>query len=77
MGTNGVGVGLDDPHLEPLWGALSSSGLMTFLHPHYGVGNEHFRATGHVLALALGFPFEVSPTTASFCLPPSAASDAG
>jgi predicted TIM-barrel fold metal-dependent hydrolase len=60
MGTYGLGKGLDDPLLEPLWAALAETGLTVFLHPHYGVGNEHFHGTGHALALALGFPFETS-----------------
>jgi predicted TIM-barrel fold metal-dependent hydrolase len=60
MGTSGLGRGLDDERLTPLWAALEETGLTVFLHPHYGVGNEHFHATGHALALALGFPFETS-----------------
>lgn len=31
-----------------------------FLHPHYGVGNEHYTDAGHALFLALGFPFETT-----------------
>lgn len=60
MGTSGLGRGLDDERLTPLWAALEETGLVTFLHPHYGVGGEHFHGTGHALALALGFPFETS-----------------
>lgn len=33
---------------------------MIFLHPHYGVGNEHYGDAGHSLFLALGFPFETT-----------------
>ena len=33
---------------------FSQEQLTVFLHPHYGVGNEHFHNTGHALFLALG-----------------------
>ena len=39
---------------------IDSEELMIFLHPHYGVGNEHYHDTGHALFLALGFPFETT-----------------
>ncbi|VDC04117.1 unnamed protein product [Peniophora sp. CBMAI 1063] len=62
IGTRGVGKGLDDEELEPLWRALSETGLVVFLHPHYGVGTQAWgeRDNGHVLPLALGFPFETT-----------------
>ncbi|KAF7301851.1 Amidohydrolase 2 [Mycena indigotica] len=61
LGTRGIGAGLDDPSLSPLWGALSSANLVAFLHPHYGVGDAWGpRDNGHVLPLALGFPFETT-----------------
>jgi predicted TIM-barrel fold metal-dependent hydrolase len=62
MGTRGIGSGLDDPALEPLWAALAETGLVVFLHPHYGVGAQAWgpRENGHVLPLALGFPFETT-----------------
>jgi aminocarboxymuconate-semialdehyde decarboxylase len=60
LGTSGAGKGLDDPKLEPLYHALAKHNLPVFLHPHYGVGNEHFAGTGHTLFLALGFPFETT-----------------
>ncbi|KAI0068514.1 amidohydrolase 2 [Artomyces pyxidatus] len=62
LGTRGAGAGLDDPALEPLWGALAETGLVVFLHPHYGVGAPAWgaRENGHVLPLALGFPFETT-----------------
>jgi aminocarboxymuconate-semialdehyde decarboxylase len=67
MGTRGVGSGLDDPALEPLWAALAETGLVVFLHPHYGVGAQAWgpRDNGHVLPLALGFPFETTTVCAS------------
>ncbi|QRW18695.1 amidohydrolase family protein [Rhizoctonia solani] len=50
MGTKGVGKGLDDPALEPVWEAIASKGLVIFLHPHYGVPDELFGdiENGHV-----------------------------
>ena len=62
IGTRGAGLGLDDPALEPLWAALAETGLVVFLHPHYGVGAQAWgpRDNGHVLPLALGFPFETT-----------------
>jgi aminocarboxymuconate-semialdehyde decarboxylase len=69
LGTRGTGSGLDDPTLEPLWDALSETGLVVFLHPHYGVGAPQAWGpldNGHVLPLALGFPFET--TTVKFLL---------
>lgn len=54
LGTSGAGKGLDDVGLEPLLGAMEETGLLGFIHPHYGVGTEHFHNTGHALFLALG-----------------------
>ena len=62
IGTRGAGLGLDDPALEPLWAALAETGLVVFLHPHYGISTQAWgpRDNGHVLSLALGFPFETT-----------------
>ena len=62
IGTRGFGLGLDDPALEPLWAFLAETGLVVFLHPHYGVDAQAWgtRDNGHVLPLALGFPFETT-----------------
>lgn len=61
MGTRGLGNGLDDDALEPLWGALQKAGLVVFLHPHYGLENVWGdKENGHVLPLALGFPLETT-----------------
>lgn len=62
MGTKGVGNGLDDEALEPVWKAIESAGLVVFIHPHYGVDGQAFgtKPNGHVLPLALGFPFETT-----------------
>ncbi|PAV20475.1 amidohydrolase 2 [Pyrrhoderma noxium] len=62
MGTVGIGRGLDDEALEPVWSAIADTGLVIFLHPHYGVDGKAFgeKNNGHVLPLALGFPFETT-----------------
>jgi aminocarboxymuconate-semialdehyde decarboxylase len=62
MGTRGLGKGLDDDSLEPVWEALAKEGLVVFLHPHYGVDGKAWgeKENGHVLPLALGFPFETT-----------------
>ncbi|KAK3375493.1 hypothetical protein B0H63DRAFT_281001 [Podospora didyma] len=65
LGTSGLGAGLDDPALLPIFSALAASSLTVFLHPHYGLPNAVWgpRAAenyGHVLPLALGFPMETT-----------------
>ncbi|KAJ5101826.1 2-amino-3-carboxymuconate-6-semialdehyde decarboxylase [Penicillium alfredii] len=65
MGTSGLGTGLDDPRLDPIWAGLQDSPLLLFLHPHYGLPDDAFGADttnryGHVLPLALGFPLETT-----------------
>ncbi|KAA1466705.1 amidohydrolase 2 [Dentipellis sp. KUC8613] len=64
MGTRGIGKGLDDPALESMWAALAETGLVVFLHPHYGLSSGENvwgeQDNGHVLPLALGFPFETT-----------------
>ena len=66
MGTTGLGAGLDDPSLEDVYAALSSTSTIVFLHPHYGLpdgafgGPEILAKSGHVLPLALGFPLETT-----------------
>ena len=66
MGTSGLGSGLDDPKLDPVWEALEKSQQLLFLHPHYGLPDEAFGGPettaryGHVLPLALGFPLETT-----------------
>ncbi|BFZ60296.1 hypothetical protein YB2330_001332 [Saitoella coloradoensis] len=70
LGSRGFGHGLDDPVLDPVYSALEASGLMIFIHPHYGTGNHSFgpRSNGHVLPLALGFPFETTTAIARLIL---------
>ncbi|RMZ77843.1 hypothetical protein DV737_g4155, partial [Chaetothyriales sp. CBS 132003] len=66
IGTRGLGNGLDDPALEPIWEALQTNKLIAFIHPHYGLpdevlgGSEVVAKSGHVLPLALGFPLETT-----------------
>lgn len=62
MGTQGIGKGLDDDALNPVWEAIEKAGLVVFLHPHYGVDAKAWgeKDNGHVLPLALGFPFETT-----------------
>jgi len=68
IGTTGAGRGLDDPMLDPIWAAAERSGLMIFVHPHYGLGNEALAGYGHALPLALGFPFETTAAIARLVL---------
>jgi aminocarboxymuconate-semialdehyde decarboxylase len=64
LGTTGLGKGLDDPELLPVFEALQQANLPVFLHPHYGlpgaVYGERQAEYGHVLPLALGFPLETT-----------------
>ncbi|KAK0238908.1 hypothetical protein EDD85DRAFT_883318 [Armillaria nabsnona] len=70
MGTKGIGKGLDDEGLDPVWKAIEAAGLVVFLHPHYGVDSNAWgdKDNGHVLPLALGFPFETTTATARLIL---------
>ncbi|KAL3423340.1 amidohydrolase [Phlyctema vagabunda] len=64
LGTTGLGKGLDDAELIPIFKALQTVKLPIFLHPHYGlpssVWGERSNEYGHVLPLALGFPLETT-----------------
>ncbi|KAH9939972.1 amidohydrolase 2 [Amylocystis lapponica] len=70
MGSRGVGKGLDDDALEPVWAAIEKAGLVVFVHPHYGVDGKEWgdKDNGHVLPLALGFPFETTIATTRLIL---------
>ncbi|KAI0458389.1 2-amino-3-carboxymuconate-6-semialdehyde decarboxylase [Xylaria acuta] len=73
LGTTGLGRGLDDAALVPVFRALAANRLTVFLHPHYGLPSEVWgpRATdeyGHVLPLALGFPMETTIAVARMYL---------
>ena len=74
MGTRGIGKGLDDEALDPVWAAIEKADLVVFIHPHYGVGAQAWGEydNGHVLPLALGFPFETTTVSLSlFSFKPS------
>ena len=60
LGTPGAGKGLDHENVREMLLAIEQNNYPIFLHPHYGVGNEHYHDSGHALFLALGFPFETT-----------------
>jgi aminocarboxymuconate-semialdehyde decarboxylase len=64
LGTPGMGQGLDHENMRDILGAIADNNLTIFMHPHYGVGNEHYGDSGHALFLALGFPFETTVSVA-------------
>lgn len=72
IGTSGLGSGLDDPALSPIFSALQAHNQLIFLHPHYGLPSSVYgpRASdyGHVLPLALGFPLETTIAMARMLL---------
>lgn len=73
LGTSGLGRGLDDPDLLPIFSALAEANMTVFLHPHYGLPNEVWGPLapsnyGHVLPLALGFPIETTIAVARMYL---------
>ncbi|EMC97925.1 hypothetical protein BAUCODRAFT_31931 [Baudoinia panamericana UAMH 10762] len=72
MGTSGLGTGVDDPALDPIYAALEKHEQVIFLHPHYGlptsVYGERASDYGHVLPLALGFPMETTIAVARMLL---------
>ncbi|KAK4699488.1 aminocarboxymuconate-semialdehyde decarboxylase, partial [Phenoliferia sp. Uapishka_3] len=69
MGTKGLGKGLDDVAMEPIWETVAKAGLTVFVHPHYGVeGAFGEQDNGHVLALAIGFPVETTIAIARLIL---------
>ncbi|KAE9038882.1 hypothetical protein PR003_g8224 [Phytophthora rubi] len=62
------GKGLDDPDMLDFYRAVDRAGLAIFLHPHYGLGNEHYGKYGHALFLALGFTFETTAAVSQLVL---------
>lgn len=68
LGTPGAGNGLDHQEMRECLHAIADANFTIFLHPHYGVGNEHYHDTGHALFLALGFPFETTVSVARMIL---------
>jgi predicted TIM-barrel fold metal-dependent hydrolase len=72
LGTSGLGSGLDDPDLVPVFRELAANKLTIFLHPHYGLPSDVWGSRnedyGHVLPLALGFPMETTIAVARMYL---------
>lgn len=72
LGTSGLGHGLDDPNLVPIFKALAEASLPIFLHPHYGlpatVYGAYGKDYGQVMPLALGFPMETKIALARLIL---------
>ncbi|DAZ94941.1 TPA: hypothetical protein N0F65_012658 [Lagenidium giganteum] len=68
LSTAGLGKGLDDPEMLAFYQTIEKLGLTIFLHPHYGVGNEHYHNYGHALFLALGFTFETTVAVSQLIL---------
>lgn len=72
LGTSGLGKGLDDPNLLPIFKALANENLPVFLHPHYGLPAEVYgdrrKEYGQVMPLALGFPMETTIALARLIL---------
>jgi predicted TIM-barrel fold metal-dependent hydrolase len=68
LSTVGLGKGLDDQSMDPIWKKLVELDFFTFVHPHYGVGNEHYSGYGHALFLALGFTFETTIAAAKMAI---------
>jgi predicted TIM-barrel fold metal-dependent hydrolase len=66
IGPTGLGRGLDDSALSPVWQHLEKTKTIIFLHPKYGLpetalgGPEVVARSGTVLPLALGFPLETT-----------------
>ncbi|KAJ9157920.1 Amidohydrolase [Pleurostoma richardsiae] len=72
MGTGGLGEGLDDPRLLPIFRALAAADMPIFLHPNYGlpgpVWGKRGSDYGQVLPLSLGFPMETTIAVARLFL---------
>ncbi|CAK7218003.1 hypothetical protein SEUCBS140593_003396 [Sporothrix eucalyptigena] len=64
MGTGGLGDGLDDPQLIPIYRALADAHLPIFLHPNYGLPGPVWGSRGgdygQILPLSLGFTMETT-----------------
>lgn len=66
LSSQGLGKGLDDPALDPMWSAFEETQLVLFLHPHYGIpieaygGADKMTQYGHILPLAIGFTVETT-----------------
>jgi predicted TIM-barrel fold metal-dependent hydrolase len=62
------GLTFDAPELEPVWDALSATGLPIFVHPHYAVAIDQLGGFGTILPLGIGFPIETSIAVARLIL---------
>lgn len=64
MGTGGLGAGLDDPTMVPIFRALADASLPIFLHPNYGLPDSvwgcHGSNYGQILPLSVGFTTETT-----------------
>lgn len=64
IGCNGIGNGLDDRDLLPMYRALANAGLPVFLHPNYGlpesVWGPRAKEYGQILPVSMGFPLETT-----------------
>lgn len=68
LSTRACGDGLDDAGMDPVWERLVAHDFVTFIHPHYGIGNEHYAGYGVSLLIGLGFTFETTIATARLVL---------
>ncbi|KAI1843241.1 hypothetical protein JX265_012186 [Neoarthrinium moseri] len=64
MGCSGIGNGLDDPVLIPVYRALADAKYPVFLHPNYGlpesVWGPRAKEYGQILPVSMGFPLETT-----------------
>lgn len=68
LSTRGCGDGLDDAGMDLVWERLVAHDLVTFIHPHYGIGNENYAGYGVSLLIGLGFTFETTIAAARLVL---------
>jgi aminocarboxymuconate-semialdehyde decarboxylase len=68
LSAHGLGRGLDDSRMDPVWKTLVDLDMVVFVHPHYGAGNELYSDYGHSLYLALEFPFETTVAASKIAL---------
>lgn len=56
---------MGDAGLDPVWERLAAHDFVAFIHPHYGIGNEHYAVS---LLIGLGFTFETTIAAARLVL---------
>ena len=59
---------MGDAGLDPVWERLAAHDFVAFIHPHYGIGNEHYAGYGVSLLIGLGFTFETTIAAARLVL---------